>query len=162
MASPSNNHSWAHLPSCDPHPKPGSVLHQQVLCRLRARKLRPESQCHSPVASGMASTRSLVSSILPRCPCQLFSCSFSVWRSRKRNVRHRLRAPGFPRSHRVTRRRKQKGKKTHLHSFQEMHSLSLQTACSSSQARQNAIFLSVVCTGANLNEYYSHTSVQTL
>lgn len=43
-----------------------------------------------------------------------------------------------------------------------MHSLSPQTACASSQGRQNAIFLSAVCTGANPNEYYSHTSVQTL
>lgn len=43
-----------------------------------------------------------------------------------------------------------------------MCSLSLRTACSSSQLRQNAIFLSAVCTGANPNEYYSHTSVQTL
>lgn len=66
---------------------------------------------------------------------------------------------GVAGSHRV---RNKRGKSHPPSQLPEMCTLSLQTACSSSQLRQNAIFLSAVCTGANPNEYYSHTSVQTL
>lgn len=62
-------------------------------------------------------------------------------------------------SHRA---RNKRGKSHPPSQLPEMCTLSLPTACSSSQLRQNAIFLSAVCTGANPNEYYSHTSVQTL
>lgn len=66
---------------------------------------------------------------------------------------------GVAGSHRARNRR---GKSHPPSQLPEMCTLSFQTACFSSQLRQNAIFLSAVCTGANPNEYYSHTSVQTL
>lgn len=120
---------------------------------------------HAQQASGRQGPGSIpISHSQPGSPSQdfFFPCSLSVWRNRKRNVRCWLGATRSSRSHRVTLSQKQRGKPTHLHSFLEMCSLSLRTACSSSQLRQNAIFLSSVCTGANPNEYYSHTSVQTL
>lgn len=116
---------------------------------------------HGPrTASSRARPRNLASHILSECPCQIVPVP-SLSREAEKGMSgidsEPLDFQGVTGSHGT----ETKGK-SHLHSLQEMLSLSPQTACSSSQLRQNAIFLSVVCTGANLNEYYSHTPVQTL
>ena len=118
MVSPSNNplDSHSRVSDCDPLTKMGS-MEGQVLCmshsgNLRLTVLIPLTQSHRVgQLQGQGQDQKPGLSHPGEWPGQVFSCIFSVQRSRKRNVKHGLWATGFTRSHRVTVRWKQKGKK---------------------------------------------------
>ena len=85
----------------------GQTGRLHVACRA------PEHRVLIPLgyrASDGVEIRNLAIHISAERPCQGLSCSSPVFRSRKQNVRHWLWATGFSRSHRVTLRRKQRGK----------------------------------------------------
>lgn len=168
MASPSKSPLQArgHVPYCDPHPKLGSVLDRTASLHVARREA--EAGVPIPLAHGRGAGQWQGRKQKPglphpaRMPLPALSSFLLCLEKQKKECQALTLSHWIFKESQGHTETETKGKKTHLHSFQEMCSLSLQTTCSSSQPRQNAVFLSVVCTGANPNAYYSHTSVQTL